>query len=302
MPRVQCDFCGKWFQNTQGLRVHRTRSSCKPDWEKHVASITISTPSHPEIAVQYDEPEIDNQTLLDSSTSPQMDWEPMPAEEHGSPVYDATFLHSSPPHRMLQLDRESPAHHYREIDIRQPDGVEQGNVQAEMNDGSENESNDTPGDEDKKSDEEEDNNDREDREEGEDEGKEEDEDEGDEEYEDEESTPREALDASDVENDLDSLGDQSCPVDEGHEDNTFEEHYLGAGCVHKTRRPPFRGILNERLQRDENIYLPFEDQQEWELANWLHQSGLSMSKIDDFLKLQYVSVLLYCATDSITLF
>jgi hypothetical protein len=34
---------------------------------------------------------------------------------------------------------------------------------------------------------------------------------------------------------------------------------------------------------------PFEDQDEWELAKWLVESGLSQSEIENFLKLNVVS-------------
>ena len=40
--------------------------------------------------------------------------------------------------------------------------------------------------------------------------------------------------------------------------------------------------------RVENIYYPFAGKDEWELASFLHSSGLLMRKINDFLKLKLV--------------
>jgi hypothetical protein len=42
--------------------------------------------------------------------------------------------------------------------------------------------------------------------------------------------------------------------------------------------------------RKTNLYYPFASQPEWELASYLLKSGLSMVAVDDFLKLQMVSV------------
>lgn len=43
----------------------------------------------------------------------------------------------------------------------------------------------------------------------------------------------------------------------------------------------------------ENIYYPFAGKDEWELGSFLHSSGLSMRKIDDFLKLKMVGTILF---------
>ena len=39
--------------------------------------------------------------------------------------------------------------------------------------------------------------------------------------------------------------------------------------------------------RASNIYYPFAGKDEWELGSFLHSSGLSMKKIDDFLQLNW---------------
>jgi hypothetical protein len=122
---------------------------------------------------------------------------------------------------------------------------------------------------------------------GGDDGYEEYEDEGDEEYEDEGGSHNESLDTG-TKDDLGSLDDQSCPVDEDDEDKLLEEHYPEAGRVLQTKRPHFRAVLNEKLQKSDNIYHPFANQREWELGKWMHESGMSVSKMDEFFKLQYV--------------
>jgi len=41
--------------------------------------------------------------------------------------------------------------------------------------------------------------------------------------------------------------------------------------------------------RTNNIYYPFAGKDEWEIGSFLHSSGLSMRKIDEFLKLKMVN-------------
>jgi len=43
-------------------------------------------------------------------------------------------------------------------------------------------------------------------------------------------------------------------------------------------------------QYKQNLYYPFASQEDWEMAAFLLQSGMSMALIDDFLKLQIVSI------------
>jgi hypothetical protein len=46
-------------------------------------------------------------------------------------------------------------------------------------------------------------------------------------------------------------------------------------------------------KREENLYYPFASKQDWEMASWLLRSGLSMTAIDQFLRLQLVSRILH---------
>lgn len=41
-------------------------------------------------------------------------------------------------------------------------------------------------------------------------------------------------------------------------------------------------------ERSSNLYYPFQSKGEWEIASFLSQSGLSMKRIDEFLKLSLV--------------
>jgi hypothetical protein len=45
--------------------------------------------------------------------------------------------------------------------------------------------------------------------------------------------------------------------------------------------------------RAENMYYPFAGKDEWELGSFLHSSGLSMRKIDEFLKLKMVIIFFF---------
>ena len=46
-------------------------------------------------------------------------------------------------------------------------------------------------------------------------------------------------------------------------------------------------------KRVENLYYPFASKQDWEMASWLLQSGLSMPAINQFLHLELVSYILH---------
>lgn len=67
---------------------------------------------------------------------------------------------------------------------------------------------------------------------------------------------------------------------------------------HPNRTLSARGGLNilQKMERDthndsrrENIYWPFANRAEWNLARWLLEGKLSKKSISDFLKLEYVS-------------
>ena len=67
--------------------------------------------------------------------------------------------------------------------------------------------------------------------------------------------------------------------------------FPGAGLAYDRART-FLDRFNEDKYaplREYNLYYPFSNKSEWELASFLLTSGLSMRKIDDFLSLKLVS-------------
>jgi hypothetical protein len=72
--------------------------------------------------------------------------------------------------------------------------------------------------------------------------------------------------------------------------NFYEEFYEGAAQVQTCGAAPFYTMLEEQQRiGQKNHYYPFAGAKEWELACWLHSSGLSRRHIDSFIKLKFVS-------------
>jgi hypothetical protein len=69
------------------------------------------------------------------------------------------------------------------------------------------------------------------------------------------------------------------------------EVYPGAGRVQEqTSSSGFDEVRREQEKKAQgNIFYPFSGETEWELVAWMHHSGVSLSDIDKFLKLHYVS-------------
>ena len=80
--------------------------------------------------------------------------------------------------------------------------------------------------------------------------------------------------------------------------------FPGAGVTHG-RTASFIDRFNEDRHsgsRVENAHYPFAGKDEWELASFLHSSGLSMQKIDDFLRLKMViTYIAFCSATLIIL-
>lgn len=74
-----------------------------------------------------------------------------------------------------------------------------------------------------------------------------------------------------------------------------KELYQGAALVYGTGQTFIDGFNADRNyeHRAEHPYYPFASRHEWELAFFLLQSGLSMAKIDHFLKLNLVCTYYY---------
>lgn len=52
--------------------------------------------------------------------------------------------------------------------------------------------------------------------------------------------------------------------------------------------------LNDQFagERKDCLYFPFNSKMDWEVAAWLNRSGMSMSVIDEFFRLEYVRVVI----------
>jgi hypothetical protein len=68
-----------------------------------------------------------------------------------------------------------------------------------------------------------------------------------------------------------------------------EEIYESAGQGYGQQETSFKALHKHQLERGQgNIYYLFSCYQDFELAVWLHESGLSQTQIDKYLKLAYV--------------
>lgn len=84
-----------------------------------------------------------------------------------------------------------------------------------------------------------------------------------------------------------NMGDQD--MDEPSED--FVEEFVGAGEIYG-RGTTFLNIFDNdphASKHVDNLYYPFASKDEWELASFLLQSGMSMASINSFLSLTIVS-------------
>ena len=70
---------------------------------------------------------------------------------------------------------------------------------------------------------------------------------------------------------------------------TVEEIYKNAGQGYGQQETLFQALHKQQLERGQgNIYYLFSCYQDFKLAVWLHESGLSQTQIDKYLKLAYV--------------
>jgi hypothetical protein len=73
-------------------------------------------------------------------------------------------------------------------------------------------------------------------------------------------------------------------------DEITEQFPRPAGTVLAKDQSHFAIIFQEHMRmHDENIYYPFANSIDWDLAAWMHESGMSMAEMDRFLATQYVS-------------
>jgi hypothetical protein len=71
----------------------------------------------------------------------------------------------------------------------------------------------------------------------------------------------------------------------------IEEFPTAAGTIVAHEPSYFTSVLQKHLNdHGENIYYPFANSIDWELAAWMHESGLTVTEMDRFLSTQYVSL------------
>ncbi len=75
----------------------------------------------------------------------------------------------------------------------------------------------------------------------------------------------------------------------------YTESHPSAGKIYGKGRTIMEEIDDKEAgnsERKNNIFYPFVSRMDFEMGAWLSQSNVSMSQIDDFLKLDYVCFLL----------
>lgn len=95
-------------------------------------------------------------------------------------------------------------------------------------------------------------------------------------------------DFSNIGNDFGSLDD-----DFGVARESLEEKYEGAGACYSENGLTFLDVFDAdefAEYRKDNLFYPFASKEEWEVADFLLRSSLSMAAIDEFLKLRMVCI------------
>jgi hypothetical protein len=81
-------------------------------------------------------------------------------------------------------------------------------------------------------------------------------------------------------------------LDGGRYIENFPDEYL-AGATWGRCKPLFECLNEEQKRTGGNRWAPFEDEEEWQLAEWLIRN-VGQKQTDDFLKLPIVSFLSHC--------
>lgn len=63
---------------------------------------------------------------------------------------------------------------------------------------------------------------------------------------------------------------------------------MSAGQAYGYRGTPFEQQLQSQRQHGEELWFPFADEEEWELADWFMMAEVSQEGIDKYLKLKIV--------------
>lgn len=101
----------------------------------------------------------------------------------------------------------------------------------------------------------------------------------------------EELEGSNIDEEEEVTNMPARPREPCDEDDTFVVKYDGAGKIIAKEKTPFSVIYNLQKERNKGTYYPFSCQKEVELAEFLHESGMSQATIDQFMKLEYVGFL-----------
>jgi hypothetical protein len=100
--------------------------------------------------------------------------------------------------------------------------------------------------------------------------------------------PEESLGGNDNDNDEDLVADVDLPPEYRRE---FPQP---AGTVLRTECSRLQQVYDQQLVEGMgNIHYPFANKMDWQLGAWMHDSGLAMTEMNQFLKLTYVSFLRY---------
>jgi hypothetical protein len=84
--------------------------------------------------------------------------------------------------------------------------------------------------------------------------------------------------------------DNLCPAVDQTLSDEWRDYYPHAGRVVGQSESYFAQVVQEaRKSGNGNIYHPFCSLEDWSLAQWFHEAGVSMSHVDEFLRLPFVS-------------
>lgn len=81
---------------------------------------------------------------------------------------------------------------------------------------------------------------------------------------------------------------QSQSEDSDRYDDYIEDFPNAGEPTGKTKRTPFEKIRKTQRKLEEEVWGPFKNEEEWDLARWLITSNVSQTKMDEFLKLPIV--------------
>lgn len=82
---------------------------------------------------------------------------------------------------------------------------------------------------------------------------------------------------------------KATPMEINRAERWVETYPRSAGATNGRGQSDFSKLREEQIKNGENLWGPFESQDEWELAQWLHQN-VGHNATDKFLKLSIVGL------------